>query len=206
MLHHIKKRRFEMHNIVIQCLKTDLKGKDTEKLMKTIKVALCVLIGLALLLPIYYLFGVVFPPIPSMKISEYILKKCYSPMTDVVVSFQQQNGSIIYISEYDDYHYVTICDTMPVQKILHNDEQLYSALVALFTKYNCEIISMDKNYIFFSWWGSLDAICGIVYSLDGERPRIDDEIPAERREEKYIPIMYENWYYFYVKILHKSAD
>ena len=171
------------------------------------KIALFALSGLvAIMLVIIILLKEVIFPIPSVKKMARVFERNQSHLLKIVEILPVLGFKTVGIRSFNEnYHNLTVYDTIPVQEYPYNNDELFLAIQFLFDKQKCDAILLEKNYVCFKWGGTLDAVCGIVYSLDGEMPTIDDDFPANRREESYIPLEHENWYYFHVKRLHTSS-
>ena len=60
-------------------------------------------------------------------------------------------------------------------------------------KTSIDHVRKQYNYVAFQFWATLDASCGIVYSLDGEFPTFEEY----RAEIVIEPLGEGSWYYYY---------
>ena len=99
----------------------------------------------------------------------------------------------------ENYRELIIYGSVPVKKYAHKDDELYHHIKRLFDNDRCKLIKKQDNYIYFQWWSSLYAGCGLLYSMDGEIPKKDEGIPTKDKEVIIEPLGYDNWYYYYGK-------
>jgi len=145
---------------------------------------------------------VVFPSLPTFEEIVRIYEKNQSSMLYIVDAFQVMEFNTIGIDKADgDYRKIIIYDNLPVERYAYNDDGLFTAIESLFDSGMCKRIFKDNNYIFFTFGSSLRATNGVIYSIDSEIPRINEEAPPEMKEEIIKPLGVENWYYYHHKTL-----
>lgn len=75
------------------------------------------------------------------------------------------------------------------KKIPISNDFISKNVADLFEKYNFEIISKEKNGVYFQRWSNRDYGRGVVYSIDGELPQNELLIKLE-------PLNEQNWYFY----------
>lgn len=133
------------------------------------------------------MIGGVFDPPPSQqKVSEF---------------YDTNKESLTYIVNYfleTDYETIYINDTkergmmfagLENGNIPINDEITSSEINKLMTIHGVEVISKDNNIVLFQLWSSKDKGIGVVYSADGEVPKVQFITKADRLSDN-------KWYYY----------
>jgi len=170
-----------------------------------VKIGVTLVIIIAVIATYFLVFlGVFFPPTLSVRDMEKIYEKNQDYIQKIVGMLRTLDFNSVGInkSSNTDYQYIVIYDSVPVEFYAYENDEVFLALQNLFNRQNCYEIEKNKNYIFFKWWAILDASCGIVYSLDGETPKMFEEL-GERNGLEFEPLGYDNWYYYYHNIKHK---
>jgi len=136
------------------------------------------------------------PPAPNLVDMIKKFERNQSSIVKVISIFQAIPFNTIGIDNTDDdYQYISIYEALPVERYAHNDDELHKAFKCLFDD-GCMLIKKEENCIYFQWWAMRDASISIVYSLDGGQPKMRSYFPPEAKEESFIPLGYENWYYY----------
>jgi MFS superfamily sulfate permease-like transporter len=149
----------------------------------------------------FFISRIVFPQAPSFQDMIKVFERNRESIQQIADKFQMLDfDTIIIFGTSEDYRYVRVVGNSSAISYAYNDDRIFDAFQLLFNEQNCEVIQKDENYISFQWWNTLDASCGIVYSLDGRTPRMNEE-SAEVIEQSFESIGYENWYYYTYKWL-----
>ena len=141
-----------------------------------------------------------FPPAPTFDDMIKVYERNEFDLLQIVEALQKMEYEVIGIDRGDqDYHYYKIYDFLPIEYYKYNDVELYMAFENLLAKEKCDTIRKEDSYIFFQWWASMSANCGIAYSIDGNTPKIDIEFLPSEKDIIIQPLDNENWYYYYTK-------
>lgn len=150
-------------------------------------------------------FGVVLPQAPSIKDMVKTYENNREDIEKIVDTLKALEFNSVGINSNDNHRYVKVYGSIPVEPYAYEDEETYAAFQRLFNEQDCSLINKKENYVYFQWWDTLDDARGIVYSLDGETPRMNEELEGVI-EQSFEPLGYENWYYYTYKWLGSGKD
>lgn len=74
-------------------------------------------------------------------------------------------------------------------KMRINDDKVVEMLNDFFKNKGYQTIVKDQNAIHFQLWANLDAGSGVVYSMDGNEPKMQLLVKLEKLDK-------DNWYYY----------
>jgi len=161
-----------------------------------IRVAISVIAAIIILITFaFILFRIAFPPAPSLADMTKKFERNQSNILKVVAVFREIQSKAMGIDLVNDEGYsIVIYDSLPVERYVYDDDELGNAFKSL-SDDGCLQITKEENSIYFQWWAIRDASSGIVYATDGELPKMRSYFPSEAKEEIFVPLGYENWYY-----------
>jgi hypothetical protein len=167
-----------------------------KKFIAKIAASVSVFLGAAVIF-----FWVVLPQPPSFKNMVKPYENNRADIEKVVDTLKALAFNCVGIYSTDeDYRHIWVYDSMPVETYVYEDDETYAAFQRLFNEQKCSFIDKKENYVYFQWWQTRDAACGIVCSLDGETPRMNEELEGAIAQS-FALLGYENWYYYTYKWL-----
>lgn len=128
-------------------------------------------------------------------ISKHNMENKFSKNKEILSSvakyLEKQEYDSIYITSTDKKGemFASVNDMEVGNHIQISDDLIATSITDLFDKYNYNVITKNGNSIYFQRWSNKDYGRGVVYSIDGERPK--NELIT-----KLEPLSEENWYYY----------
>lgn len=167
--------------------------KESDVMAKLIKPVFFIILGIALILfiilhivPALWIGGV-FSPAPSFQKIESIFQQDNKQLSDVADYFKNSNYTNIYISKTVEKGQMFAGGeqgNVPIE-----NERIIGIVADLLENNAYSIIGKNDNTVYFMIWSIKDNSRGIVYSDDGNMPKVD--FLTDLR-----PLSEPNWYYY----------
>ncbi len=135
--------------------------------------------------------NVLFPaPISKNNMKNEFLKH-KDILQKIAMYLEKQEYSSVHITSTDKRGEMFVStDTMEVGKFVQiSDDFIATSIVDLFEKYKYSVITKEQNGIYFQRWSNRDYGRGVVYSINGERPKNELITILE-------PLTEANWYFY----------
>ena len=173
--------------------------KKKLKVTLIITISLCLLLGALWAYP-FIRFSMIMP-VPSVSTMKKTFEKNQANIHQVSDVLQTLDFDFADIHNTDkDYHLIKgyYYPNFSEASYTIGDENVLKSIRFLFHIAACDMIKKEENCIFFRWWCTMSEQCGIVYSMDGKLPMVDEELKP-KIQQILEPLGYDNWYYYYSK-------
>jgi len=163
------------------------------KRFKYLKISIAAVISIiciVLVVSIIYIKALFPSPISKHNMENEFLKN-KDMLLSVAKYLEKQEYTSIYITSTDKKgEMFASTNSKEVGKFIHiSDDSISKNVNELFEKHNYNVITKEKNGIYFQRWSNRDYGRGVVYSINEERPQ--NGLIA-----KLEPLTEESWYFY----------